>query len=143
MPNARFSHRATTPAAPTQVWKRLQDPTTWAAVAGVDHTSDHEFAGDSLVRFRFTTSISGVTYRGRARVTASEPETSMSLAIESSEIAGDILVALAPAATGSDLEVVMTMRPAGLVGTLVFPLVSGAVSSGFGDSVDRLAARMV
>jgi hypothetical protein len=36
----------------------------------------------------------------------------------------------------------MTVSPAGLMGSLVFGVVSSAVARGFGDSVERLARRL-
>lgn len=141
MPEASFTHRATTAAGLGTVWERLQVPATWATVAGVDETFDHAHDHDGRLRgFRFATSIGGISYRGDAKVTASELERSMTVSIRSSELTGSIVVMLTPEQPVSILDVSMTMRPAGLMGSMVFPLVSAAVRSGFADSVDRLAA---
>jgi hypothetical protein len=142
MPEASFQHRAVTPAQPGHVWVRLQDPDTWATVAGVDHTSDHAHDGGLLVGFRFTTSIAGVTYRGTARVTETRHEEAMTLGIRSSELTGAIGVVLDSAPTGTALDVTMQMRPAGIMGTLVFPVVTSAVSNGFVESVEKLAFQL-
>ncbi len=142
MPEASFQHRAVAAAAPGEVWARLQDPDTWAAVAGVDRTTDHIHDGSRLVGFRFSTSIAGVTYRGQARVVEARQLEAMTLGISSSELIGDIGVMLARIDPGTALDVSMRMRPSGIVGTLVFPVVSSAVANGFVDSVERLAAQI-
>lgn len=142
MPEASFQHRAVTPAHPGHVWIRLQDPKMWATVAGVDQTSDHAHDGELLIGFRFATSIAGVTYRGTARVTETRHEETMVLGIRSSELTGAIGVVLGPDPTGTALEVTMQMRPAGIMGTIVFPVVTSAVSNGFVDSVERLAVQL-
>lgn len=142
MPEASFQHRAVTAARPGHIWIRLQDPDIWATVAGVDDTSDHDHDGVLLVGFRFTTSIAGVTYRGTARVTEACPEQAMTLGIRSDELTGAIGVVLGAAPTGTALDVTMNMRPAGIMGTLVFPAVTAAVSNGFVESVERLARQV-
>ncbi|HSJ35356.1 MAG TPA: hypothetical protein VLB85_09910 [Acidimicrobiia bacterium] len=142
MPEASFQHRAVTPAEPGHVWARLQDPQIWATVAGVDDTSDHAHDGPLLIGFRFATSIAGVTYRGTARVTEARREEAMTLGIRSSELTGAIGVVLGTSPTGTALDVTMRMRPAGIMGTLVFPVVTSAVSNGFVESVENLAIQI-
>lgn len=142
MPEASFQHRAVTAARPGHVWIRLQDPDIWATVAGVDDTSDHDHDGILLVGFRFTTSIAGITYRGTARVTEARHEEAMKLRIRSSELTGAIGVVLGEAPNGTALDVSMNVRPAGIMGTLVFPVVTSAVSNGFVESVERLALQV-
>jgi carbon monoxide dehydrogenase subunit G len=142
MLESRYQHRATTAASPETVWGRLQDPETWAAVAGVDGTNEHRFDGPSLVGFKFQAMIGGVPYQGTARVIDSSPETSMTLSIKSSEVLGTIAVSALPSAGGVDVDVTIVMRPAGMLGAVAFPLVTAAVSRNFTDSVERLAAEL-
>lgn len=143
MPQATFRHRVATSATPGDVWQHLQDPAVWAEVAGVDETSDHRHADGLLQGFAFTTQVAGVAYRGQAQVDDARPAESMLVAIRSNELAGSISVDIVPTGSTSTLDVTMTIRPAGIVGSMVFPLVSGAVESGFPDAVERLAGRMV
>jgi hypothetical protein len=142
MPETSFHHRAVAPAGAASVWDRLQDPAVWAGVAGVDDTSQHRHRDGLLEGFRFSTRIGGVSYRGSAQVVDSRPGQGMALAIRSSELTGSITVELEPAGDETALYVAMSMRPAGILGTVVFPVVAGAVQSGFADSVDRLALHM-
>lgn len=142
MLESRYQHRATTTASLATVWERLQDPATWATVAGVDGTTQHRFDGSSLVGFSFEAMIGGVPYRGTARVVESQPQTSMTLAIKSSEVLGTIGVSPMTTPSGVELDVVMTMRPAGMLGAVVFPVVTAAVSRNFIDSVERLATEL-
>lgn len=114
----------------------------WATVAGVDATSNHTYAGDNLTGFRFRTIVGGVPYSGTARVTDSSPERSMILSIRSSELHGTIEVGLEDAGDGTQLDVAMTMRPAGLLGPMVFPMISRSVGAGFSESVELLAAEL-
>lgn len=142
MPDASFSHRAVADAPPETAWHRLQDPAVWANVTGIDSTDSHRHREGRLVGFSFTTVIGGISYRGDARVTAATPNEAMTLAVETKEVTGRIDVALRPNGSGTALDVAMVMRPAGLVGSFIFPVVRGAVSDGFGDSVERLAAAL-
>ena len=142
MPQARHHHRALSSASPEVVWERLQNPSIWASVAGVDETSDHEFAGPELVGFGFASKIAGINYRGRARVTTAEPRQAMTLEIRSNEMTGDIAVTLSNAGPGTELSVTMTMRPVGLIGSMVFGVANAAVTNGFAESVERLAREL-
>jgi carbon monoxide dehydrogenase subunit G len=142
MLESRHQHRATTSASLATVWNRLQDPATWATVAGVDGTNEHRFNGSSLVSFGFQAMIGGVPYRGRARVVESQPHTSMTLSIKSSEVLGTITVSPMTTPSGVEVDVTMVMRPAGMLGAVAFPVVTAAVSRNFTDSVERLAAEL-
>lgn len=140
MPETAFRHQAIAPVPPAAVWARLQDPATWASVAGVDATSDHVHDGDRLEGFRFTASIGGARYQGDARVSEARVGEAMTLAIRSNELTGDIHIGLRQTHPGTELDVDMRIRPAGMVGAMVFPIVASAVSKGFEESVERLAA---
>lgn len=139
MPEATFRHRVVADVTSDHAWERLQDPTTWASVAGVDHTTGHQHENGLLKGFQFTAHIAGVSYRGTAHVTHSEPAEAMTVSISSNELRGSIAVDLAVDGAGTAVDVTMRMRPAGLVGSMVFPLVTGAVESGFPASVERFA----
>lgn len=140
MPETAFRHQAIAPVPPAAVWARLQDPATWASVAGVDATSDHVHDGERLEGFRFTTSIGGARYQGDARVTEVRTGEAMTLSIRSNELTGDIRIGLRRTDPGTELYVDMRIRPAGILGAMVFPIVTSAVSNGFEESVERLAA---
>ncbi len=142
MLESRYQHRATTTASLATVWDRLQDPATWATVAGVDGTNQHRFDGSSLLGFGFEAMIGGVPYRGTARVIESQPRTSMTLSIKSSEMLGTISVSPMTTPEGVEVDVTMTIRPAGMLGAVVFPAVTAAVSRNFTESVERLAAEL-
>ena len=135
-----FQHRASTPASPDVVWERLQDPDVWASVAGADETSDHSFEDGDLRSFRFSASVGGVRYSGLARVTEARPHRAMTLSVDTNEVKGGIQVAIVPSGQGTVLDVVMTMSPNGIVGSMVFGVVASAVKSSFAGSVERLAA---
>lgn len=140
MPETAFRHQAIAPVPPAAVWARLQDPATWASVAGVDATSDHVHDGERLEGFRFTTSIGGARYQGDARVTEVRTGEAMTLSIRSNELTGDIRIGLRRTDPGTELYVDMRIRPAGILGAMVFPIVTSAVSNRFEESVERLAA---
>lgn len=142
MPTTSFQHRAATPASPELVWERLQNPDVWAEVAGADETSEHVFDGGQLRSFRFSAAVGGIRYHGQARVTEARPHRTMTLSVDTNEVKGGIQVAIVPSSDGTMLDVVMTMRPNGIVGTMVFGVVSSAVSNTLADSVERLAASM-
>lgn len=111
-------------------------------VAGVDSTSDHTHHLGNLTGFRFSTSIAGATYRGRARVVDSRVEEAMTVSIRSSELTGSIGVVITPRDDGTGLDVTLEMRPEGLIGALVFPVVTAAVAGSFASSVERLTSEM-
>lgn len=114
----------------------------WAMVTGIDSTEAHRRQGDRLAGFAFTTTIGGIGYRGRVNVTDARPGETMALAVETKEVSGEITVGLMPDDNGTIVEVAMVMRPAGIVGSLIFPALRSAVSHGFADSVERLAAAL-
>lgn len=142
MPPTSFHHHAVTTAPLRRVWDRLQDPAVWASVAGVDGTSGHTHNGASLTGFRFNATVAGVPYRGTARVTESTAAESMTLAIRSSEVQGIITVDLEEETWGTRLDVRIMLRPSGIIGPVVFGVISRAVEEGFGPSVERLAAEL-
>lgn len=142
MPEASYVHQASACATPGTVWSSLQDPAVWQIVAGVESTSHHAHDGDTLQSFRFTTSIGGVGYQGEARVTAADTGERMTLSIRSNQVTGEITVILTGGHVGTRLTVEMQIRPAGMVGSMLFPVVTGAVSRGFEESVERLAKAM-
>lgn len=142
MSEAIHTHRAVTSATPEAAWLRLQDPATWATVAGVHETRAHTYDGDLLVGFDFSARIAGLTYRGSARVTEATSPVRMTLGIRSRELTGSIAVVLDPGNPGTTVAVTLTMRPAGFMGAMVFGVASAAVESGFTDSVERLASEL-
>lgn len=142
MASPPFRHHAFTGARPVDVWRRLQDPDIWARVAGADGTSRHTYEGGSLTGFEFAATVAGIRYRGTARVTEAIPEESMTLSIRSNEVLSLIVVDLIEEGAGTRLEVTIMLRPSGLLGPMVFPVISAAVERGFPESVERLAAGM-
>ena len=143
MPSAAFSHTAVASASPEAAYASLQHADTWESIAGVDEVSDprHDEEG-RLLGYRFTVEVGGRRYPGTAVVTGSEPPHSMTVKIDTSEVAGDIRVRLASDDARTEVTVELAIASKGFLSTLVFPVISTAIGSGLEASVESFAGRL-
>jgi carbon monoxide dehydrogenase subunit G len=141
MPGQTFEHSATTDKAPDSVWAELDKPTTWEGIPGVDRVIDPRVDGQGRLQgFGFETLIGGTVYRAKASPAGRDEGRMMAWAISSSEIQGKITVGLAPNGSGTRVEVGLEAEGAGLLGSLLFPVISAAIGNGFASTVDGFVA---
>lgn len=139
MPSRSFSHSVTADADVEDVWERLDLPETWANIGVVDRVFDPVFDDDRLVGFSFETMAAGKRYVGVATPAAREEGRVMGWRIENSEVAGTVEVRLTAANPGTEIEVDLHVKSVGMMSTMFFPVVAGAVGSGLPRAVDAFA----
>lgn len=140
MPSQTYTHSVMIPSPSEEVWDRLQHPTSWEAIPGVDTVTDPESAPDgSLLGFKFSTDLAGRAYRGTAVITGSEPPHRMTNEIESSEIRGTVEITLEETGMDTFLMVKMVVSPVGVLSSVAFPVISAAIWSGFPGAVEHFA----
>jgi hypothetical protein len=139
VPARSFSHSVTADADIEDVWKTLDLPETWENVGVVDRVFDPVFDDDRLVGFSFETVAAGKRYVGVATPATREEGRVMGWRIENSEVTGTLEVRLAPTSAGTEIEVDLHVESVGLLSTMFFPVVAGAVGSGLPRAVDAFA----
>ena len=141
MPAATFSHTVSIDATPQTAWKALQRPGTWENIGPVTGVSNPSFHDDGTIStFDWTANIGGKTYPGVATTTAYEMPERFELTMDTSEIAGDVIATIAGTDAGSDVTVEITFRTKGMLSAMFFPAIKQALSSGFPQQVEDLAA---
>lgn len=140
MPTRSFTHSARADADVEEVWERLDLPETWENIGVVDRVFDPAFDGSRLVGFSFETVAAGKKYVGLATPEARDEGQVMGWRIRNSEVTGTLQVRLAPAGSHTDITVDIEVESVGLLSTMFFPVVAGAVGSGLPRAVDAFAA---
>ena len=144
MASAQFSHSVSSNASSLdQAWAGLQDPATWATIAGISEVSHPHFdAGGNLTGYLFTAIVAGKEYAGKGEVRLSSRPTNMVVYISTSEIIGHISAALAPGLGGVRVTVGLDLQTRGLLSGMMFPLITGAIRSGLPDQVEQFASHL-
>ncbi|MGH8923478.1 MAG: hypothetical protein ACRDWA_02355 [Acidimicrobiia bacterium] len=146
MPTESFSHRGLARASAEHIWVELQKPDTWRRIGGVSRISGERFddRGD-LLGYEFAIETAGQEYHGSARRLAGERLRRMVIRIDSSLLEGQIAVDLKPQEKDTWVELTMSMASKGFVSSMLFPVISKAVTGGFDKAVkaffDSLAAQ--
>jgi carbon monoxide dehydrogenase subunit G len=140
VPSDTFHHRATAATDPETVWNALQHAATWQGFGLMEEVAAEVVEAGRLHSFDWTANAGGRRHPGKARVTAAEPGRSITLALDASEIAGEIVVALMPAADGTEVAVSLTARSRGLLAGMFWGIVADALRRGLPEQVERFAA---
>lgn len=140
VPSQTFEASATTSASPSAIWEQFQIPSTWEGITGVDEVLEPELDDDRLTGFEFASTAAGKRYIGRARLGESSPGESLKWDITTTEIRGWIRVDLAREADGTRISVAMRVESVSVMAAFGFPLIAGAIASGFQETVDEFAA---
>jgi hypothetical protein len=142
MPRASFTHHVTVPRSADEIWEQLQVAETWSNIGPVEDVWDAEHAEDGqLQRYRWSTTVGPRSYRGRAKVVASEPAHLMRLDLDATEVVGTLTTRLSQNGTdATQLEVTLEIESRGTLSTLFFPVVSDAVGRGLPRQVEEFAA---
>lgn len=140
----RFTHSVHVQAPPERAWGVLQEPETWGAIAGVERIFEaHHHPDGTLQSYKFLAAAGPRLYEGKAQTLQADAPLLMVVVVDTPEVEGTITTQLTPHNPhGVDLTVSLKLRPRGLLGTVVYPLVAQAVGSGFAEQVDKLAERI-
>lgn len=138
-----FTHSAQLHVARPTAWTSLQDPATWAGIAGVDEIRDARFTDDgTLAGYAFTVQAGPHTVRGSATTVLVAPNSTMRIDIASAEMTGWIQATLAGEDHAPVVTVDLSMRPKGLLATMFYPLIAQAVGREFPAHVQGFADRL-
>jgi carbon monoxide dehydrogenase subunit G len=143
MAGQTFRGNAVTTATTDEVWEKFNDPATWEGIPGVDRVYDEvrDPAG-KLVGFSFDSSAIGKTYAGKASAGPRSEGKSLTWEIETSELRGRIVATTDSVAGGTLVDVLLEVRPVSMMASFGFPLVAGAISRGFQETVDDFTSSL-
>lgn len=144
MASAQFSHTVSSRALSLdEAWAGLQDPATWATIAGVSEVTNPNFdEAGNLNGYLFTAVVANKEYAGKAEVRLSSRPTDMVVYISTSEISGHISANLKPGGGGVSVTVGLDLQTRGLLSGMMFPLITGAIRSGLPDQVQQFASHL-
>lgn len=141
MPAATFSHTAHIETNAQSAWDALQKPETWSNIGPVSQVTNPSFAPDgTLQSFDWVADLGGKAYPGTAHTTSYAIPDRFALTMDTSEIAGDVLATIAETQNGTDVTVQITFRTKGMLSAMFFPVIKQALSSGFPQQIEDLAA---
>ena len=144
MPSATFTETITIDADPDTVWERLQAPQIWAAVGPVQEVWDPEISNEGVLeKFQWSTNIGGKVYKGVGTATAHDRPVHYRLLLDTSEMSGEINVELSEGNPGGTHAVVaIEIRSKGIMSSMFFPAIKGAIGSGFPEQVADMGAQL-
>lgn len=141
MPSQTFTHEADTSAPIEDVWSALDRPETWEAIGGVDRVFDPVIDGAGRLQgFSFDTLAGGRRYVGTARPLERVEGETMAWQVETSEVSGFTSVELEDRNKGTRIAVTLEIKSAGLLSSMFFPVIAGAIGNGLPTAVDEFAA---
>jgi carbon monoxide dehydrogenase subunit G len=144
VPRQTFMHRVLAPAEPGRVWQGLQRPESWERIGGVRNVEQPTFdeAGD-ITGYRFRVEFGGNSHFGVARRSGATPGSRVSMTIDTDLLGGEIDVELEPSGDQTAVTVAMTVESKGFVTAMLFPVITGAIASGFNEEVTRFARGLI
>ncbi len=132
MASERFSHRARASGNVADVWKQLQQPSTWAQIGGVERLSEERFdENGELLGYRFVIIVGGSEYQGTATRSVAIREKQMVMEIDSTQVRGDISVQLEPDGGATWVALSLSIASTGFFSSMLFPLIVKGVAGGF------------
>lgn len=141
VPSQTFTHEASTSAPIEAVWSALDRPETWEEIAGVDRVFDPVVDGvGRLQGFSFDTRAGGKTYVGTATPHERIEGRKMAWHVENAEVRGFTSVELEPGDDGTRIAVRLEIESAGLLSSMFFPVIAGAIGNGLPTAVNEFAA---
>jgi len=141
VPSETFTHSATAAAPIERVWASLDEPGTWEAIGGVHRVFDPVIDDQGRLRgFSFDTVAAGRRYVGTARPDRRDEGRLMAWRIQNSEVRGVTMVELEEVEGGTSISVTLEVESVGLLSSMFFPVVAGAIGSGLPQAVNGFAA---
>ena len=141
MPSQVFSHEATTVAPIETVWAALDQPDTWESIGGVDRVFDPRRDGEGrLVGFSFDTVAGARKYVGTASPHERVEGKRIAWHVQNSEVRGVTSVSLNPTETSTIVTVTLRVESVGMLSSLLFPIIVGAIGRGLPTAVEEFAA---
>jgi carbon monoxide dehydrogenase subunit G len=143
MPSATFQHTTTIDAAPEMVWDGLQHPKVWESIGPVQKVWDPGTEDGILTSFQWSTDIGGIVYEGTGTATVQDRPDRYELVLDTSEMAGTIVVDLSAGDPGGTIvDVTLELASKGLLSSMFFPMLKRAIGDGFPDQVEEMAGQL-
>lgn len=131
-----FSHTAPVTVARDRVWEALQEAETWSNIGPIEEVWDSEHGEDgTLTSYRWSARAAGRTWTGTATTAETMPNKRMRLHLVSPEIVGAVTVEL----HDHRITVSMEASPNGMLATMFWGAVTGALERGLPQQVERFA----
>ena len=138
VPRQTFLHRVIAPALPDRVWTALQRPQSWERIGGVRNVEHATFDGaGNITGYRFSVALGGNMHAGSATRSAVTPGRRVLMHVDTDQLKGEIDVELDQTADQTAVTVTMTVESKGFVAAMLFPVITGAIASGFNDEVEK------
>jgi hypothetical protein len=123
-------------------WAALQRPDTWSRIGGVSSITNPRYDELGLAGYDFVVLAASKEYQGRATRSEAVTRSRMAMAIDTELLDGRIVVELFAGSGHTEVGVTMAMRSQGFMSTLLFPVISSAVGSGFATATESFAASL-
>lgn len=137
MPSDTFSHTVTVAASPESVAAALQVASTWKGIGPIDDVWDATHEGSDLTGFSWSARAAGKSWEGTAtRGEETKPGT-MTLDLDSSEIAGALTVSYAPDDRGTALTVALFAESKGVLAGMFWGVVADALRRGLPNQIEE------
>jgi len=136
MPSDTFSHTVKVDAPPESVAKDLQVAATWKGIGPIDEVWDATHDGANLTGFRWSARAAGKSWEGTATRTDDKKTGTMTLDLDSSEIAGALTVSYVPVDGGTALTVDLFARSKGVLAGMFWGVVADALRSGLPTQIE-------
>lgn len=141
VPKDSFSHSAVAPAPVDEVWDALDQPETWEAIGGVNRVTEPVIDANGRLRgFSFEVLAAGKMYLGKAVPLNREYRELIAWDVETSEVRGRTTVELNQVESGTRITVTLEIESRGLLSTMFFPVIAGAIGNDLPRSVEEFAA---
>ena len=143
MPSASFTHTVHVDATLADAWSALQSADTWAGIGPISSVSNDVVDTDGILRsFEWEANVGGKTYQGTSTTIEAVLPERFALKLDTSEIGGTVLAVLAESNGGCNVTVTLGLTTKGMLSAMFFPAIKQALSTGFPQQVEDLAANI-
>lgn len=141
MPSDTFSHTVKIAATPESVAAALQVAATWKGIGPIDEVWDATHDDADLTGFRWSASAAGKSWEGTATRNDDRQPGTMTLDLDSSDIAGVLTVSYAPDDGGTTLTVDLFARSKGVLAGMFWGVVTDALRSGLPGQIEAFGSQ--
>jgi hypothetical protein len=96
-----------------------------------------------LTGYGFTVELGGNSHVGSATRSAVTPGSRVSMTIDTDLLSGEIDVEIEPSGDQTAVTVAMTVESKGFMTAMLFPVITGAIASGFNNEVTRFTEGLI
>jgi len=141
MPSDTFSHTVKVGATPESVAAALQVADTWKGIGPIDDVWEATHEGSDLTAFRWSAHAAGKSWEGTATRNEDHNPGTMTLDLDSSEIAGALTVSYAPDEGGTALTVDLFVRSKSVLAGMLWGVVADALRKGLPSQIEGFGSQ--